>query len=178
MRLNLHQVTCAVLIIILAERIGPDNIQALFPQTEKGHAELSVQNISRISFCTILDKPERYNGQKIRTEAILVQSRQATVDGGDPIFYSLSCNAKDKVSLVEYSQSYNLNTKIQEELNGIIARSKNAKLGRAKIEVIAQFEVAPQGGFGHLDAFQSRFVIFSLEHVSSLSESSAYPKKD
>jgi hypothetical protein len=148
------------------------NVNAICSQSITAVPKLNSFKAGDVSFCKIMKTPESYDGKTVSTEAILVRGKTPTVDGGEAFMYSPSCNSKEKRLLVEYR----LKSESVEAINGIINRDDNLNTGRAKIKVIALFEVAKGSGFGHLDAFQYKFTITELQRVSTVSKTLAYPK--
>lgn len=137
-------------------------------------AELKPNNIS---FCDVVNQPDRNNQKIIRTRAILVQSLSASVDGGELYLYSQSCNQSDKYVLVEFDQAYNANKQTQSTLERYVSQNNNRGVGRSEIVFIGRFDNAKKSGFGHLDAWRYRFVIVDIENVKSVSKGVPWPKQ-
>lgn len=138
--------------------------------------ENTAQEIRKVDFCDLAQRPEHFDQQTLCIQAILTQSRGPLVDGGEPFIYDRSCNSQDKWVLIEYSSSYKPNTDLADSLSKIISQSSNRGVGRARVEIVERFELAKRGGFGHLDGFRSRFIITSLEGANSVSPSVPWPK--
>jgi hypothetical protein len=131
---------------------------------------------SKASFCDVVRNSEKNDRQLIRTRAILIQSLVALADGGEPYLYAPSCDISDIRALVEYDQSYDINSQAQSALEKYLSQDKNRGVGRAEIEFVGRFDKATGSGFGHLDAWRYRFVIMRIESVKAVPKGISWPK--
>jgi hypothetical protein len=131
-----------------------------FGQTE------SRVDIPTVRFCDLIKNPNRYDGQIIRIEAILLENQTPRLDGGDPFLYHAGCTRTDFSVVVEWSKSFKETVMVHDTLERI--RNKPDRNGntRTAVTVVGQFHGSGKRKYGHLDWADGQFVIHTLEKAA------------
>lgn len=133
---------------------------------------LAQSEIKTVDYCNLFDSMETYEGQIVRTKAILVYPVVTRVDGGDRYFYSIKCNNGDFFALSDFSGLENL----------ILWEKEFKKNSFGKAD--SRFQVTLTGKFtsskiiakyGHLNWLRAKIDVFKIESIKNVNSRRKFP---
>ena len=134
----------------------------------------------KVEFCNLVKNPKSYDQKLISTDALLSETYQVLVDGGESFLYSPNCNGSEHFVLWNPSAEESDPEVVKQHDKVFSKAKKKLETGRAKVKVIGYFIVAKDGdpGFGHLSWARMMFNVIKVEKYEPVSSSAAWPRTE
>lgn len=118
-----------------------------------------------ITFCELVNNPMRYNGELLRTQAIIWAGLE------NQSIYDPSCYSEDVSTWIEYGNKEAFIT-LDDALN---AFRGGHRATRVNATLVGRFDVASKEGVGHLNGFKFQFSIIAVENVQAVPSEIPWP---
>ena len=140
--------------------------------------DLSKIEIPTVGFCDLVRNPEKYDGQIVRTQALLYYGFEASV------LYLPACDKFD--TWASYDRSYDAKVKESKKLYKILTKGNDRDYNVADIVIVGRFDGKKQVafkikdktyymGYGHMNMFDYQFTIMRVEMAKAASAKFAKP---
>ena len=120
----------------------------------------STSEIQTVAYCELLSNPEKYDRKIVRTTATYRFGFEWSE------FYCLDCWDGKQRTWVEYDALCENSKKIKD--NGFRGRTVN-------VQVVGMFFGAARMGYGHMNAYQYKFVVQCIEKAKTILNDSFLP---
>ena len=132
--------------------------------------DLSKIDIPTVGFCDLVDNPQKYDSQIVRTQAIIYYGFEASA------LYLPACNKLD--TWASYDPSYDGKAKESKKLYKILTKGKDNDYRIAEIIIVGRFTGKKQVafklkdktiymGYGHMNMFPYQFTIMRVESAKA-----------
>lgn len=127
-----------------------------------------------LDFCDLVNQPDQYLGQKVKTKAVIVVVVDPTTDG-EAILYLPNCDGKDKRVIVANDSTLSIPDKEFSKLMPVLNEQKDAVLARAEVIVIGTIKPPPSHTFRK---YKISLEIVTIETVKRVNEGLSWPSEN
>ncbi|SRR6266568_4565414 len=117
-----------------------------------------------VRFCELVENPQGYSNQILRTEATLYSNHENVA------LSSSECNDTKNIVWTDFDPSYDYSDEaVKKKFTEQLCPQTPCPSGKAKVIVVGQFEGPNDQGYGHLNAYRYRFLIMRIIRADAAS---------
>lgn len=150
--------------------IGLSALNCVSDSTHNQIPQVEPPVLNSYHFCELINNPSKFDGKIVQTQTILLSKSETA------ILYHRDCIDEKKQVWWEIKE-ISVNDKLAPFSNPDSAEYKKTGIIRVDVEIIGQFKVKKNVGFGHLNSLNYLLEISEIKDVKNVDMNYPYPWK-